>query len=221
MVALAEHVGFTETFVQIAEPQFWLPGHFRLFISHIAKFKKMASALQQALAEYGISGFVAHEDIEPTKEWQDEIELALNTMDAMTAMLHAGFKDSNWTDQEVGVAIGRGLVVVPLRLEVDPYGFIAKFQAIRGKEKTTAQIADELCRVLLANPKTRARMAAAVVTKFATSASFAEAKRNMTLVESCGTLTDAMKEQLKHAIENNSQVREAFGVRDRVRQLLK
>jgi len=85
---------------------FWQANHFRLFISHLSAFKRTIGALQASLRQFGIYGFVAHVDIEPTKEWQDEIEAALYSMDAMAVVLMPGFKESNWTDHEVGVAVG-------------------------------------------------------------------------------------------------------------------
>lgn len=93
----------------IAESQFWEPNYFRLFLSHLSSFKRTAGGLQRSLRRFGISAFVAHVDIEPTREWQDEIEAALYSMDALAAILMPGFKDSDWTDQELGVAIGRGV----------------------------------------------------------------------------------------------------------------
>jgi nucleoside 2-deoxyribosyltransferase len=50
-------------------------------------------------------------NIEPTKEWQNEIEAALSTCDALVALLHPGFHVSMWTDQEIGYAMGRGIPV--------------------------------------------------------------------------------------------------------------
>ena len=85
----------------------WRDGHLRLFISHKAGHKKEVGKLKGYLAEYGISCFVAHVDIEPTKEWQDEIEKALFSMHALLALLTSDFPDSKWTDQEVGIAVGR------------------------------------------------------------------------------------------------------------------
>ena len=79
---------------------------------------------------FGISGFVAHEDIHPTKEWQDEIENALFSMDTFVALMTEEFHDSIWTDQEVGVAFGRGVPIISVKLGKDPYGFIGKFQAL-------------------------------------------------------------------------------------------
>src|ERR1700719_39351 len=55
---------------------------FRLFISHISEVRDKATRLRDCLAPYYISGFVAHQDIRPTAEWQIEIERALRTMDA-------------------------------------------------------------------------------------------------------------------------------------------
>src|SRR5215469_6173452 len=82
---------------------------FRLFISHIAKNKDKATRLRHCLVPYEISGFVAHEDINATLEWQLEIERALYTMDAFLATHTKGFKDSYWAQQEVGFALGRGV----------------------------------------------------------------------------------------------------------------
>jgi TIR domain len=91
------------------EASFWKQGHFRLFICHLAERKDFATSLQDGLANFHISAFVAHRDIEPTREWQDEIELALNTADAFVALLAEGFHASKWTDQEIGFAMGRGI----------------------------------------------------------------------------------------------------------------
>lgn len=107
----------------VGESRFWEAGSFRLFLSHLSSFKGKTAALQQSLRPYGISSFVAHLDIEPTRKWQEEIERALFSMDALVAILMPGFKESNWTDQEVGVAIGRGIPVIPIMKGLNPYGF--------------------------------------------------------------------------------------------------
>lgn len=113
--------------------QGWRNGYFRMFISHITSRKKQASNLKNALEEFGITSFVAHEDINPTKEWQKEIQKALNSMDCMSAMLYDGFHQSNWCDQEVGIALGRNVTVLPLLPDGDPYGFLGEFQGVKIK----------------------------------------------------------------------------------------
>ena len=105
-------------------------GEEAFFLSHKSEVKKQAAVLKENLRLFGVSGFVAHEDIHPTRAWQDEIENALHTMDAFVAVMTDGFHDSDWTDQEVGFALARGVPVIALRLGRDPYGFLAKFQAL-------------------------------------------------------------------------------------------
>lgn len=118
VIAIADELKIPHHFTptagrRVVESTFWRPNTFHLFLSHISEFKEKASALQAALIPYGISSFVAHVDIEPTKQWLDEIEAALLSMDALAALLFDGFKESNWTDQEVGAAVGRGVLILP------------------------------------------------------------------------------------------------------------
>ena len=89
--------------------------------------------VQEALWAYSISAFVAHNDIEPTQEWQTEIETALATCHALVAMLRAGFHGSNWTDQEVGFAMGRGVPVFSVRFGEIPMA------SSGGSRRSTAQ----------------------------------------------------------------------------------
>ena len=51
----------------------WRAGLFRLFISHLAEQKLFASELKLDLLSCGIDGFVAHEDIVPSREWQSRM----------------------------------------------------------------------------------------------------------------------------------------------------
>ena len=111
--------------------RFWGGSGFRLFLSHKSEVKKETAALKDRLALFGVSAFVAHEDIHPTREWQNEIENALHTMDAFAALLTHGFHDSDWTDQEVGFGLARGVPVIAVGLGRNPYGFLGKFQALR------------------------------------------------------------------------------------------
>ena len=113
-----------------ASKRIWNDGEFRVFLSHRAEVKRETSELKDQLHLFGISCFVAHEDIHPTKKWQDEIENALLSMDAFVPLMTKDFHESDWTDQEVGFAMARGVPIIAVKLGRDPYGFIGKFQAL-------------------------------------------------------------------------------------------
>jgi AbiJ N-terminal domain 3/TIR domain len=143
-------------------PANWLNAQrFRLFISHIAIHKDKAIRLKSCLARYGIDGFVAHEDIEPTLEWQSEIEKALRTMDAFVAIHTVGFAKSIWTQQEVGYAVGRGVKIISLQMGEDPTGFISKHQALRRGHRKAEEVAAEIDGILAKDPRTRDKLRAA------------------------------------------------------------
>jgi len=122
-----------------ATKRIWGDAGFRVFLSHKAEVKKEITAIKDGLRLFGISGFVAHEDIHPTKAWQEEIENALASMDGFVALMTEGFHDSVWTDQEVGYAVARGVPIVAVRLGKDPYGFIGKFQALTSTWQASVQ----------------------------------------------------------------------------------
>jgi hypothetical protein len=163
ILRIAEELGVPHNHVvmepgRVLEANFWEPFHLRLFLSHLSVFKATTGQLQKALRKFGISAFVAHVDIEPTLEWQDEIEAGLYSMDALAAILMPGFKESDWTDQEVGVAVGRGVLVIPIIRGLNPYGFISKYQGLNVSGMNVSQVALEIFKILVASPKTMTKM---------------------------------------------------------------
>ena len=132
--------------------------YLRVFLSHISKDKAKATRLRECLKPYGIQAFVAHEDIEPTKEWQGEIERGLMSMEAFVSIHTAGFSKSIWTQQEIGVALGRGVKIVALRMGEDPTGFISKHQALSRGNKTAEAVAKELSDLFAADERTARRL---------------------------------------------------------------
>jgi hypothetical protein len=198
-------------------PSFWESGFFRLFITHLSSHKVEAHRLKELLAAYQVAAFVAHDDIEPTREWQSEIERALRTLDALAALVVPEFVMSRWCDQEVGIAIGRGKLVVPLRLGADPHGFLGKYQGLQIAGVDPGTVVERIVDVLIQNPLSAPRMADALVERLATSNTWADAKKNMSLVEKLPRLNAPQVARLVTSIEENNQVSEAFGVPQRIR----
>lgn len=112
----------------------------KVFISHLSKDKAKATALTKELKKYGATGFVAHIDIQPSEEWLKTIESALESMDVILALVTDGFKDSDWTAQEIGFGLGKGVPVITIRNGMDPFGFFGKWQAIQGSGRTASEI---------------------------------------------------------------------------------
>lgn len=136
----------------------WDLNHFRLFISHVSEFRVEATQLAAIfLEQYGIHGFAAHEEIEPSIDWQNEIESSLGSMDALLTLLTPGFSASLWCNQEVGWALGRGNLALSVRLGEDPRGFVGRFQAVSGNGNVGA-VANRVFGAFAANHATAARI---------------------------------------------------------------
>ena len=175
-----------------------------MFLSHKSEVKKETAILKDALRLFGIAAFVAHEDIHPTKVWQDEIENALATMDGFVALMTEGFHDSNWTDQEVGFALARGVPIIAVRLGAVPYGFLGKFQAL---SSTWATAAEDIAKVLIKHD----RMFSAYVQAVRDCTSFDDGNRLSRILSDIKTLNAQQIDELVSAYNENGEVRGSFG----------
>src|SRR5207253_1426333 len=64
---------------------------FRLFISHTHAYRRDVGLLASALSAHGVAAFVAHDAIQPTKQWLDVIVQALKECEALAAWLTSDF----------------------------------------------------------------------------------------------------------------------------------
>jgi hypothetical protein len=191
----------------------WTTGGFRLFISHIAEYATDVAQLKDALGQHAIEGFVAHEAIPPTSRWEDVIEAGLRTCDGLAAWLTPGFRESKWCDQEVGFVVGRGLLVIPLRLGQDPYGFIGKYQAITMKRNQPfREIALSIFDSVVQHELTQDAMAQALVLRLEQSASFDAVRTNVGYLRKipAEAWTDGLKTQALTAHERNYEIANAW-----------
>lgn len=199
----------------------WKTDHFRLFITHVATQKTVAHQLKEHLEPFYVSCFVAHDDIEPTREWEDEIEEALRSMDALAALLSSDFHASNWTDQEVGFAVGTGRLVLPLRFGSNPYGFIAKYQGYQiAAGVAYSSVAQDILKILARHGRTSATFAKALVSRLENSSSWSGAKSSMTLLEECAMIDEELLQRIEATPRTNPQVKDAWTVPERIQTLV-
>lgn len=115
-----------------------------------------------------------------------------------------GFKESNWCDQEVGVAVGRDVLIVPIRKGLDPYGFIGKYQAIQGNNKTVKEVAEAIFKTIVTSPKTRNKMLQALSNAISQSTDIDDAIEKIKTLNSIEKISKDVLESLKQQIKENS-----------------
>jgi len=199
----------------------WKPAYVRAFLTHKAEYKSKAGELKDELERYGVSCFVAHKDIEPTKEWIQEIEHALFSMDLLVALMSEDFSDSNWTDQEVGVAVGRHIPIIPIKIGKDPYGFIGRYQALSGVWTDIPKMASDVFGIIVKHSATKEKIKRATINAFKNSPSFADSKFYVTdVLPHFKKLDEPYVEEILSAFNENSQIRDCFSAKNRLPNLL-
>lgn len=194
------------------EDEPWEGEGFRLFLTHVAKKKRVAHDLKSHLRYFGVDAFVAHDDIQAGKEWQVVIESALRSCDALAGLLHDGFRKSDWCDQEVGFAIGRGIPVVPVQYDRLPYGFFGSFQAVlNAGDLSTKQLAKQLVQLLLRDKRTSHKLAESIVRCLVDASSFDQANDLARMLsQDAPVVTHDQVKRLREAEQQNSQLQGAF-----------
>lgn len=194
--------------------ELWEEGPVRFFLSYQSEYKAGAAQLKTALNLYGIACFVAHEDIEPLRKWRDEIKDALFSMDVLVALLTSRFNDSDWTNQEVGVAVGREIPIIPVHLGKDPHGFVGDLQAVPTTNKTIEQIAESIFLNARKVPQLTSRMDDAYILGIQTATNFRQAKQIARILNQINGLNDSQVERLVGAYNSNDQVYQCYDFRD-------
>jgi hypothetical protein len=187
----------------------WGNGPVRAFISHVSAHKELAHDLKQHLSTLGVASFVAHDDIEPMKAWESEIEKALLSMHVLLALMSADFRNSKWTDQEVGVAVGRGVRVVAFRMGTDPYGFIGRYQAFSvGNEPS--RMASEVFRYWLRGNDPNVEAVDAYIQAVSGAENFATSNRLAAYLDCIPQLSANQERALVCAFNGNDQAHYAW-----------
>ncbi len=178
-----------------------------IFGSHLTAHKVLVGGVREHLLCYGIDLFVAHDTIEHDRLWQEEIEKALDRADAGLVFVHAGLRDSDWCDQEIGWLQGRHVPVMALKFDATPYGFFAKHQAQPVRSGTpAAEIAEMIVDRVAVRPELTVSLAASLVAAMSSSPSFARTDAIWKRLRESTSLDADLCSKLLEATKANNQI---------------
>jgi hypothetical protein len=107
------------------------------FISYSTKNKIIAGKIKLAFEDLRIDSFMAHEDIQPSQEWQKTILEHLAMCSIFVPVISEEFMESEWTQQEAGMVMNNpGIIILPICISIcNPPGFLARYQALKIKNE--------------------------------------------------------------------------------------
>lgn len=196
----------------------WTDLPVRAFLSHIHQERHLAGEVKCRLAEnYGITAFVAHDDIHPSRQWREAIKEGLGSCHVFVAFLHEGYHESQWCDQEAGWALARGIPILPVRpvgfdrAKVHD-GFLEEHQDIsldRAVGQHDYWAADQIFQSVLRHAQTREVGVAALAEAFVKSRSFNTTRRFWAMLEAQPVVGSEQLRRLEYAVQVNRQVYDA------------
>ena len=195
----------------------WKTKSLRIFLSHRDKHKGIAHDLAEALAPFGISSFIAHDAIKPMREWEKEILNALMTMEVMVVLLTDDFHESEWTNQEIGFALGKGVPIICVKVgSIDPCGFIGSKQALKAPYDEISTVAPKIHRALINEIGQEGRLKEILIESFISSPNYVETMERLErLTHTVDRLTDKEFERIKEGYAGNPQLYCCGGIHNR------
>jgi hypothetical protein len=196
----------------------WTDLPVRAFLSHIHQERHLVGQVKRWLAElYGITSFVAHDDIHPSKQWREAIKEGLGSCHVFVAFLHDGYHESQWCDQEAGWALARGIPILPVRpsgfdRSKARDGFLEEHQDIsldRAGGSVEYWAADQIFQSVLRHSQTREVGVKALAEAFVSSRSFDSTRRFWAMIEAQPVIESEQLRRLEYAVQVNRQVYEA------------
>lgn len=200
------------------------------FLSYSHQDRHLAGAIKIALDYYGFDTFLAHEDLQPSVEWQQVILQELKGCVVFLPLLTESFAKSDWTDQETGIAIALRKIIVPMKLGLDPYGFIGRYQAqsFAGAADETSiylPVIEEACwnivKTLASYKKIASEVRDGVIAAFGRSGSFREAGKFALRMQSLEPFSDQQLNEILRVSTTNDQISHGFDARSIVNALIR
>lgn len=193
----------------------------KIFLSYSTDNKEGVGRIKTWLTNFGFEAFLAHEDITPSLEWQNEIIVNLDTCHIFIPIITDEFLKSSWTDQEAGIAFIKKKKIVPVSIGHKPYGFLGIYQGLPMDLKYVENGCIGIVKAIKTDQRYAQIVLDLVISSLSNSRSFASSEWKTSIIAEFDSFT---KEQfdmvLKSAIDNN-QVSIAFGSRIDLKNLIK
>ena len=101
-------------------------------MSYSSRDKRLAGQIKTRLEEFGITAFVAHDDIPGGSMWANSIRESISDCRLFLALITKTYHEQEYTEQELGMAVYAKKPVVCISVDdAQPLGFARLYQHIR------------------------------------------------------------------------------------------
>ena len=184
----------------------------KVFLSYLIEYKNIAAKIKRILDDFGFQSFLAHEDIQPTQDWIKTILEYLNKTQVFLPILTRNFQKSEWVNQEIGYALAKNKLIIPMKIDIDPPGFLLKFQALKYNPHKRFPLS-RMLQVIGKNQKSGGKLRDLLIEKFGQSGSWAEAGMNTQYLLSVNNYSEEQVLRIIEKTMSNDQIYYSFRAR--------
>ena len=179
----------------------------RVFVSYSSADRYFASEIKAYLENYSLSVFLAHEDIRPTVDWQNELVYNLRGCDIFMPILTSEFCNSEWTNQETGFAFALDKTILPLKINTNPSGFISRVQAFTCEERFIKFYCKKIINLIKEKPLFKESLKDCLIRSLEKAYNFDNANDKIAILKDFDTFSDDQANNLIRIFIKNNQVR--------------
>jgi hypothetical protein len=195
------------------------------FLSYSTKDKVLAGRLKKEFAHLGgIELFLAPKDLEPSREqWRNRIIQSIRRCDVFLPLLTKHFKESEWTDQETGMAIALRKVIVPLKVGYPrTYGFLESYtyKKVKVSPVLLRKSCAEILMAIRKDKKLGERVQWSFIDCFNSSPQFAHANERSEMLEILGPYNPKQINSLLQGYLGSVEIHHGFTASRKVIDLL-
>lgn len=192
-----------------------------VFLSYSHKDRSLAHKVKSHMSSFGFDVFLAHEDISPSADWQRTILKRLEASHIFIPILTGHFCQSDWTDQETGIAVAQGKEIVPLKVTTNPYGFIATRQALKINKHFPGDACWKIVKSLAGSKKTIGKQVReSLIRVFHNSSTFDIAAANTARLTEIDSYSDTELNEIVQGAAQNQNIYGGFRARRYMHELI-
>ena len=193
----------------------------KIFVSYSHEQNVLAGKIKKCFEKYGFEVFLAHEDITASQKWRDSLIENLKTCAIFMPILTKNFKESDWTDQESGIAYYLDKVIIPLRIKKSlPYGFLEKYQGHPFDEEKLGESCFDVSKVIVNHSIHKKTFVDILIDIFVKSSSYKQSIEMERLLVEVNEFTDPQLKKILNGVKTNPQINQAFSSDRFVQQLI-
>lgn len=182
-----------------------------VFLSYHTKQKDMAKTIKEKLELIGFQVFMAPDDIQGGSKFLSVMYDKIKNCQAFLALVSKDYPNSEYSDHEVGIALGFEKPVLPICIDEQiPYGFLREYHCVCSAGMSIEQKIQEIADTVMTLTDTGKEYMDLLIHNLENAGSFVDANHWSKKLSKYSVFTSEHIARIANARLHNSQIYNSF-----------